>query len=76
VPSARSRLNTLYMVGRFMGGAAGSAICAFSWSKYRWTGVSLVNVTFLVLAMIVHLVGWNWQARSAGDKTTGITGPL
>jgi predicted MFS family arabinose efflux permease len=70
VPAARSRLNTLYMVGRFLGGAAGSALSAAAWSKYRWTGVSVVNLVLLVLAMMVHLIGWMWHGRSIRESRT------
>lgn len=58
VPDARSRMNTMYMVGRFMGGAAGSATCAFIWSKYHWTGVCTANAAFLLVAMGVHVAGF------------------
>jgi predicted MFS family arabinose efflux permease len=69
VPEARSRINTLYMVGRFMGGAAGSALCAAVWSKYRWTGVCAVNTGLLSLAMIVHLAGWRWHLKTGGVES-------
>ena len=57
VPEARSRINTLYMVARFMGGAGGSAMGAWMWSTHRWTGVCSVAIAMLVIAMVVHLVG-------------------
>jgi predicted MFS family arabinose efflux permease len=63
VPQARSRINTLYMVGRFLGGAAGSAICAAIWSRYHWTGVCIVNLGLLTLAMAVHAIGWRWNSQ-------------
>jgi predicted MFS family arabinose efflux permease len=64
VPEARSRINTLYMVGRFMGGAAGSALCAATWSRFHWTGVCAVNVVLLLVAMVVHWIGWRWKSRA------------
>jgi predicted MFS family arabinose efflux permease len=54
VPEARSRINTLYMVARFMGGAGGSAIGAAAWSRYGWTGVCAASILALLLAMVVH----------------------
>jgi predicted MFS family arabinose efflux permease len=63
VPEARSRINTLYMVARFLGGAGGSALGAWAWSRYRWSGVCTVNAGLLVLALAVHLVG------SSNDQT-------
>jgi predicted MFS family arabinose efflux permease len=57
VPEARSRLNTMYMVGRFMGGASGSAIGSVLWPRFGWGGVCVANGAFLVLGMMVHLAG-------------------
>ncbi len=56
VPEARSRINTLYMVARFLTGAAGSAIGAVAWTHYRWPGVSIVSLGMMFLAMTVHLL--------------------
>jgi predicted MFS family arabinose efflux permease len=39
IPAARSRLNTVYMVSYFMGGALGSALGAYGWQRWGWTGV-------------------------------------
>jgi predicted MFS family arabinose efflux permease len=61
VPEARSRLNTLYMVCRFVSGAIGSALCVAAWARYRWTGVCTVNLILLLLAMTVHLLGCRWR---------------
>jgi hypothetical protein len=65
VPDARSRMNTMYMVARFMGGAGGSALCALMWSKYRWTGVCSANVVLLAVAMGVHAAG---TIRKSNDE--------
>ena len=54
VPEARSRLNTLYMVARFGGGAAGSALGALAWSWARWPGVCLFCLSASVAALCVH----------------------
>ena len=54
VPAARSRVNTLYMVGRFMGGAGGSALGAFAWSRFGWPGVCGASIGFLAIATAIH----------------------
>ncbi len=54
LPEARSRLNTLYMVARFGGGAAGSALGALAWSWARWPGVCLFCLGTAVVALFVH----------------------
>ena len=57
LPESRSRINTLYMVGRFMGGAMGSALGGIAWSMHRWTGVSCLCVALMVTALAAHLIG-------------------
>lgn len=55
VAEARGRLNTLYMVARFAGGAAGSAIAAAAWTNYRWPGVCATAIAALTVTMLAHL---------------------
>ena len=54
LPEARSRLNTLYMVARFGGGAAGSALGALAWSWAGWPGVCLFCLGVSAAALLVH----------------------
>jgi predicted MFS family arabinose efflux permease len=42
-PEARSRLNTIFMTGMFLGGAAGSAFAMLAWGWGGWPAVSLVG---------------------------------
>lgn len=56
IPEARSRLNTIYMVTRFAGAAAGSAAGALAWTHYRWPGVCGTAIAMLAVAMVIHLV--------------------
>lgn len=44
-PEARSRLNTVYMMTYFIGGAIGSAAGAFAWNRYGWPGVCAVGLS-------------------------------
>ena len=63
-PTARSRVNTLYMVARFMGGAAGSMLGALAWSRFGWVGVCGVCLIMLALAAMIHVVGGRAGRRS------------
>ncbi len=54
IPEARSRLNTVYMVTYFLGGALGSALGAYGWSHWRWTGVCAAGTMQLAVALAVR----------------------
>ena len=55
LPEARSRLNTLYMVTRFGGGAAGSALGVVVWSWAGWNGVCLLCLGLSLAALAIHV---------------------
>jgi predicted MFS family arabinose efflux permease len=57
VPSARSRLNTVYMTVYFSGAAVGSALATMAWVRWEWNGVCGLAIGFLGLAMVRHLTG-------------------
>ncbi len=57
VPDARSRLNTIYMVGRFIGGALGSAAGTAAYARAGWAGTCGVSILLLVLGTAAHLLG-------------------
>jgi predicted MFS family arabinose efflux permease len=63
-PDARSRVNTVYMVAYFIGGALGSAVGAAVWPVFGWVGVSVAGLVFAGLAAWNHLA---LQARTAND---------
>jgi predicted MFS family arabinose efflux permease len=54
-PEARSRVNTVYMVAYFIGGAVGSGVGAVVWPIFGWVGVSVAGVAFAGLAAWNHL---------------------
>jgi predicted MFS family arabinose efflux permease len=54
-PDARSRVNTVYMVTYFIGGAIGSGVGAAVWPTFGWTGVSVAGIIFAGLAAWNHL---------------------
>lgn len=55
-PQARNRLNTVYMVTYFTGGAIGTFIASQAWQVWAWSGVVATGLFFSSLALIVHLI--------------------
>ncbi len=56
LPEARSRLNTLYMVARFIGGALGSLAGAYAWSLGRWPAVIAITIAMNLAALAIHFL--------------------
>ncbi|SAK49097.1 major facilitator transporter [Caballeronia hypogeia] len=56
-PEARSRVNTVYMVAYFIGGALGSALASLAWHALGWTGVCLAGLAATGLAAFSHWRG-------------------
>lgn len=52
--SAVSRLNTVYMVIRFVGGAVGTVIGAQAWHLAGWPGVSAAGASLCLMAVAVQ----------------------
>jgi predicted MFS family arabinose efflux permease len=52
---AHNRINTIYMVTYFIGGAAGAFIASQAWNAYQWAGVSVVGIILSAIALIMHL---------------------
>jgi predicted MFS family arabinose efflux permease len=57
VPSARSRLNTVYMTVYFAGAAAGSALSTVAWGRWKWDGVCGMALALIALAGLTHGFG-------------------
>jgi predicted MFS family arabinose efflux permease len=57
VPSARSRLNTVYMTVYFAGAATGSALSTMAWERWKWDGVCGLALGFIALAALRHAFG-------------------
>jgi len=51
-PAERSRLNAIYMVSYFLGGALGTAAAAQAWQHGGWRAVCAVGGGFALLAML------------------------
>ncbi|MBC7556879.1 MAG: MFS transporter [Chryseobacterium sp.] len=53
---ARNRVNTIYMVGFFIGGALGTVLGAIAWNSFGWTGVSVLGLLLSFTILIVQLI--------------------
>jgi predicted MFS family arabinose efflux permease len=56
-PSARSRLNTIYMTVYFTGAAIGSALSTLAWTHWGWNGVCGFAIGMIALAGLRHAFG-------------------
>jgi predicted MFS family arabinose efflux permease len=57
VPSARSRINTVYMTVYFTGAAIGSALATIAWVHWQWNGVCCLALGLIALAGVGHATG-------------------
>jgi predicted MFS family arabinose efflux permease len=53
---ARSRLNTVFMTGMFLGGATGSALAMLAWSKGGWGAVCWLGAALGLTAFAVKFI--------------------
>jgi predicted MFS family arabinose efflux permease len=56
-PEARSRLNTLFMSGMFVGGAAGSWGASVSWRLGGWHTACVFGGALALLGFVLHFSG-------------------
>ena len=61
VVGARSRRNTAYVTGNFLGGAAGSLGASLLWQAGRWPAVAIAGGVVTLVALAV----WAATRRSA-----------
>ncbi len=54
-PEARNRLNTVYMVTYFVGGATGTYLASQAWHRWNWLGVVGVGLVLSALALLIHI---------------------
>ncbi|CAG7644303.1 MFS transporter [Paenibacillus allorhizosphaerae] len=64
-PEARSRINTVFMVSCFVGGAVGSSMGSYAWSRWAWDGVCAVGGSMVLLAFVFWL---SFRAGTRGEK--------
>lgn len=60
-PALRNRINAVYMVSYFVGGALGTVLASLVWERWAWTGVSVLGAAF-ALAGLLPLAGARRQA--------------
>lgn len=65
---ARSRLNTVFMTGMFLGGAAGSAMATFAWGQGGWPLVSVLGAALGVAAFAVKISHRRGHAAATAGK--------
>lgn len=53
----RNRINTIYMVSYFIGGALGSGIGSFSYAHFGWTGVCIAGLLTQLVAVYAQVRG-------------------
>ncbi len=70
VEGARSRINTIYMIVFFLGGAAGSALSTAAWARWQWNGVCALGLILLALAGLRHAIGSERHAQQ-GEVSLG-----
>lgn len=54
-PEARSRLNTLFMTGIFLGGSAGAACAGMVWSTGGWPVISAIAFAVTAFAFLLQI---------------------
>jgi predicted MFS family arabinose efflux permease len=73
LPEARSRLNTVYMVSYFVGGALGSALGAWGWAKWGWAGVCAAGAFQGVVALAARFAGYRSSAAASSAAASSST---
>ncbi|MBB1344966.1 MFS transporter [Pseudoalteromonas sp. SG45-2] len=53
-PTAQSRINGIYMLGYYIGGAVGSMVGVKAFALYQWPGVVAVSIIFILLSGIFN----------------------
>jgi predicted MFS family arabinose efflux permease len=57
-PEARGRLNTVFMVSYFLGGAAGAALGGYAVQRDGWIGVAMVGAVFSLGAVAINALAY------------------
>jgi len=63
-PEARNRINTIYMVTYFIGGALGTFVATGLWKNYQWDGVCITGGAIALVTLIIHFANHHTAAAS------------
>lgn len=63
-PEARNRINTIYMVTYFIGGALGTFVATGLWKNYQWDGVCITGGAIALVTLIIHFANHRTAAAS------------
>jgi predicted MFS family arabinose efflux permease len=69
-PQNHSRLNSLYMVGYYLGGSLGSWISTSVYHSYNVIGITIASCSVLLLAYIYYLLTNNFLKRKTSNILT------
>ena len=67
-PEANSRINTVYMVSYFLGGASGTFLASLIWQADGWIGVVMLGLGLTVVLLIVHLYFSRARMRRPSER--------
>jgi len=67
-PGAQSRINGIYMLGYYLGGAAGSVAGVKAFAVFGWAGVSVLSLILISASLLVN----NSKLRSKGCTTVSV----
>jgi predicted MFS family arabinose efflux permease len=63
-PESRNRINAIFMVCYYLGGALGSLFGTIGWNLARWNGVNGVACALLLIALIFYFLRFRGQMRT------------
>jgi predicted MFS family arabinose efflux permease len=66
LPTARNRLNTVYMTVTFIGTSVGSAIGLFAWDRGSWAAVCLTGALLILAAFAIYALTFKKERPAAG----------
>src|SRR5258708_6037061 len=72
-PATRNRYNSIYMFTYYIGGALGSLLGTYGWSRAGWMGVCSTSLLLLLLALVVYAIN-SWRKGAVSSRIRGKNG--